>query len=116
MATNEIFESCVRTAGDLAGAFEYDGDVGYFYLYETVATEGQKVLASIHVLSGDPAFTEADISVRWDSLQHRVGLFLKGVLWAAFDGRTRAKYGGNYMPNAGSTIPLDVAAGFGGHL
>lgn len=31
MATGELFESSVRSAGDLAGFFEHDGDVGYFY-------------------------------------------------------------------------------------
>ncbi len=41
MTTEEIFDSCVREKGDLAGVFEYDGEAGYFYLYETKRGQGE---------------------------------------------------------------------------
>jgi len=39
MAAAEIFDSAVRPAGDLAGAFEFDGTTGYFLLPLTVVEE-----------------------------------------------------------------------------
>ena len=50
----EIFESSVRSAGDLAGVFEFDGDTSYFYLYRVDASEGNKVLDAIKVSVGEP--------------------------------------------------------------
>ncbi|WP_286203065.1 hypothetical protein [Rhizobium lusitanum] len=38
---DQLFESAVRSSGDLAGVFEFDGDVGYFYL---CATEENKAV------------------------------------------------------------------------
>jgi hypothetical protein len=32
---NEILKNTTRSAGDLAGVFEFDGDTSYFYLYNT---------------------------------------------------------------------------------
>lgn len=112
MASDEIFESAVRSAGDLAGVFEYDGDTGFFYLYETAASEGHKVLESIRIISGEPDFGEADIAIRWDSEEQKVGLFIKGALWAVFDGKHRAKYGGNYRVGASPSLPPESQRGF----
>ncbi len=69
MERNEILNSAVRSAGDQAGVFEYDGDVGYFYLYEMKNKEDQKVVSAIWVLSGMPNFGEEDIVVRWNATE-----------------------------------------------
>lgn len=108
----EIFDSAVRPAGDLAGVFESDGDTAYFYLYATGGDTGQKVLDSIHVFSGEPDFAEADVSVRWDSEEQKVGLFIKGVLWAAFDCTRRTKYGGSYKLGGKPSLPSGAEVGF----
>lgn len=108
---HEMFESAARAAGDLAGVFEYDGDTGYFYLY--VTDEGcHKVADAIHILSGEPDFSESDLSVRWDAEEHKVGLFIKGVLWAAFDSRGRIKYGGGYKVGGAPSMPASTELGF----
>jgi hypothetical protein len=112
MSTEEIFDSCVRTTGDLAGVFEYDGETGYFYLYKTERAHGEKVLESIHVLSGQPDFTEVDISVRWDLDEQKVGLFIRDALWAVFDGTRRLKYGGGYEAGAKPSLPAEAMIGF----
>lgn len=109
--SDEIFDSSVRSAGDLAGVFEYDGETGYFYLYETEEGEGHKVLGAIHVLSGDPDFVEVDVSIRWDSVSRRVGLFIRDVLWAVFDD-CREQYGGRYRPGARPALPSEATAWF----
>src|SRR5260370_33331884 len=108
MAENEMFDSAVRSAGNQAGVFEYDGETGYFYLYETKGHQGQKVRAATHVLTGTPDFEEGDIAIRWDPAETIVGLFIHGHLWAAFDGRTGAKYGGDYRPNARPEIRVEI--------
>ncbi|WP_437294750.1 DUF2251 domain-containing protein [Sorangium sp. So ce426] len=109
---DEIFDSAVRPAGDLAGVFEYDGDTGYFYLYATGEGTGQKVLDAIHVLSGMPDFGETDISIRWDSEEQKVGLFIKGILWAVYDCARRAKYGGAYKSGGKPSLPSGADVGF----
>jgi len=112
MQINEIFDSCVRSADDLAGVFEYDGETGYLYLYEISGGEGQKVRDSIHILSGELNFEEADLSIRWDQEEQKVGLFIKGALWAVFDPRHHAKYGGSYQPGAKPSLPSEALVGF----
>ena len=59
MATDEMFDSVLRSAGDFAGVFEFDGDVGYFYLYDTTQPEKHKILGAIRMFSGEaPDFKE----------------------------------------------------------
>jgi hypothetical protein len=109
----DTFESAVRSGGDLAGVFEYDGDTGYFYLYSTPhSAAGQKVLGSIYIISGTPDFSEEDLHIRWDRNERRVGLFIRGELWAVFDSEDRSKLGGNYRPGILSQITPDTASYF----
>ena len=108
----EMFDSALRSAGDRAGVFEYDGETGYFYLYATDEGAGKKVLDSICVLSAEPDFVEEDVSVRWDLDEQKVGLFIRNVLWAAFDCGLRSKYGGRYDPRVGPSLPPGAETGF----
>ena len=112
MAKREMFDSAVRSAGDQAGVFEYDADVGYFYLYEMKNEEGRNVVSAIRVLTGAPDFGEEDTSIRWNATESQVGLFIRGQLWAVFDSTTGAKYGGDYCANAKPLVPLEMAATF----
>jgi hypothetical protein len=108
MIDDELFESAVRSGGDHAGVFEYDGDTGYFYLYETKAKGGHKVVAGIRVLTGAANFAQQDIAIRWNSAENAVGFFIRDRLWAAFDLQTGAKYGGNYRSDSEPEIPTEV--------
>lgn len=112
MAKDEMFDSAIRSAGDRAGIFEYDGETAYFYLYETNGSHCQKVIAAIRVLSGTPDFEEGDVSIRWEDDESKVGLFIRGQLWAAFDAQTHGKYGGNYRLDAEADIPSEIGAAF----
>lgn len=112
MQAGEMFASAARSAGDLAGVFEYDGDTAYFYLYQT-GDPGNKVLDSIHILSGRPDFEESDIEVRWNAREQNVGLFIRGELWAVFNGDTQAKHGGDYRPGTHPELPAIARVGFG---
>jgi hypothetical protein len=112
VTTSEIFESEARAAGDLAGVFDYDGEVAYFYLYELLGDEGQKVRAAQQILSGEPDFAASDLTVRWNSAEELVGLFIRGELWAAFHADSRASFGGNYRPGADSSVPGEIATLF----
>jgi len=107
-----MFQSSTRSEGDLAGVFEYDGKTGYFYLYEAIGNEGQKVLGAIRILTIAPDFRESDLEVRWNCAERNVGLFIRGGLWAAFDGKTRAAFGGNYCAGAQAQIPPEIISAF----
>jgi len=39
---NDRFESSVRSYGDLAGVFEYDGKEGYFFLFDLTKVTGKQ--------------------------------------------------------------------------
>lgn len=112
MASDEMFDSSARSKGDLAGVFEYDGEVGYFYLYECGGEAGQKVAGAIRILSGEVKFKQTDIAVRWDGSEKRVGLSICGQICAVFDADTRVKYGGSYRSGVKSDIPPDVLKAF----
>ncbi|ESW83199.1 hypothetical protein NKL07_20410 [Mesorhizobium sp. C280B] len=107
----DVFDSAIRTKRDLAGVFEYDeaGDpksaTAYFYLCRIEDGRVGPVVGAIHVRSGDWAITEADILVRWDKDERRVGLFIFGALWASFDTVTGARHGGGYGKDFQPDIP-----------
>jgi len=101
----EVFESAVRSTGDYAGVFEFDGDVGFFYLYKNQANHGNKVQDSIRIFSDDADLAESDIVVQWNMDERSVGLLIRGVLWAVFDCDCQEKFGGDYKPNAESSVP-----------
>jgi hypothetical protein len=107
----EMFESAVRPNGDLAGVFEYDGETSYFYLYRT-GNQGDKVLDSIHVASDAPDFTASDLEIRWTKNATRVGLFIRGDLWAVFDAEKGAKHGGDYRPKTCPALAAAIKEGF----
>jgi hypothetical protein len=85
-----IFTSKVRSAGDLAGVFEYDGETGYFYLYDQRRERGQMVFDAIQVVSSVADFQEPDVQVVWDATETRVALVIRHRVWALFDTRTEA--------------------------
>jgi hypothetical protein len=113
--STEIFDSCVRPKGDLAGVFEYDGETGYFYLCRAKGNAVEAILDSIHVFSGQPSFGEMDVLMRWDRQEEKVGLFIRGELWAVFDPTNRKSYG-RAAAAGGATpaIALEASAGFEG--
>jgi hypothetical protein len=107
----EIFDSSVRSLGDLGGVFEYDGETAYFYLLDHQRAEGQTVVDAIHITSKQPDFGKDDVRVEWDTSETKVGLLIKRELWAAFEADGK-KYGGNYQPGARPNIPDAVAESF----
>jgi hypothetical protein len=108
MKNKEIFSSAVRSSGDQAGVFEFDGETGYFYLYEITGSQGQKVICAIRVVVGMPDFDESDVAVRWDANEDIVGFFVRRRLWAAFDARTGEGFGGDYRPSGSAVVPAAI--------
>jgi hypothetical protein len=70
--SNEMFKGESQPSGDLAGVFEYDGEVAYFYLCRRTAPENEKVVSAIHVLTGKPDFGAEDVSIAWDDHRRKV--------------------------------------------
>ena len=112
MAEIDLFESATSSTGDMAGVFEFDDDTGYFYLYDTGEAQGQKILGAIQVLVGSPDFQQDDIAIRWNASDSMVGLFVRDQLWAAFDVKNGAKYGGNYSASGSPEIPKEISRKF----
>ena len=108
--SGEMYVSALRSSGDLGGVFEFDGETGYFYLYDQNRRDRQRIVADIHILSGQPDFTESDVEVRWDGREEMVGLLIRGRLWAAFGGGE--KFGGDYRANGQPEIPGSVLSAF----
>jgi hypothetical protein len=110
--TDEMFDSSIRSAGDLAGIFEYDGETGYFYLYDSVGSSNQRVMGAIRIVAGEVRFAQTDLAIRWNSEETKVGLFIDSNLWAAFDVLTGAKYGGDYQKGSRPSIPPEISHAF----
>lgn len=108
----EIFESEVRSSGDFAGVFEYDGETGFFYLYRTERDGSAQVIDAIRVCNGNPKFDADDVEIRWGSFEDFVGLFIKGIVWAAFDLQLHHKYGGNYAEMGRPEVPPAILQKF----
>jgi hypothetical protein len=106
----EIFESSVRSAGDLAGVFEFDGDTSYFYLYRVDASEGNKVLDAIKVSVGEPDYAESDIEIRWSADESLVFLQIAGQTCAVFDCEGAQKFGGDYVAGVAPKVPPGILA------
>jgi hypothetical protein len=102
--TPNIFTSSVRSAGDLAGVFEYSDGVGWFYLYDLRKDKGSRVVASVHIVSVLPEFDENDIDIRWTKLEDKVGFFVRHEVWAVID-QNYASWGGNYRSGSVSSVP-----------
>jgi len=108
---DEIFQSAVRSDGGVAGVFEFDGDVGYFYLYDLSKGKGNQISSSMRIVSGDLDFSEPDVRVSWNKFGNIVGLYIRDQLWAAFNIRG-VKYGGVYSPGGVPMITADLLSSF----
>jgi hypothetical protein len=108
MMSKELFIEAMRTAGDFAGVFEYDGEVGYFYLYRlSESGSGGKIDGAIEIVQGDLTFAADEIEVRWSAEQDRVALFVDGKLWALFNVKSGTAYGQKHSKLLASNVPPD---------
>jgi len=95
MTNNDIFECQTNASETLAGVYEHDDEVGYFYLYDLTRQEGQKVVGAVRVFVGPFRHALNDLVIRWSSDEQAVGLFVEGELCAAFDVKSREAFGGD---------------------
>lgn len=109
--SGEMFKSSERLDGGQSGVFEYDGETGYFYLYDISKEDGKQIIGHLHVVSGSIEFSENDVKIVWDAPREVVGLFINECLWAAFH-LSGKKFGGNYSREKQSLIPIEVKSRF----
>jgi len=95
MTSNEIFQSQANSDESLAGVYEHDTEVGYFYLYDLTRPEGQKVTGAVRVSVGPFRGAVDDLVIRWSGDEGSVGLFILNQLCAAFDVKNRKAFGGD---------------------
>jgi hypothetical protein len=91
----EIFESSVRSSGDMAGVFEFDGETSYFYLYRVDANQEGKVLNAVKVFMDAVDCKQSDVVIKWSSDEKLVFLQLTGQIHAAFDCDNFQSYSGD---------------------
>lgn len=105
---SELFIDATRNEGDFAGVFEYDGEVGYFYLFRLPEGEsGGQIDGAIEIVRGDLTFAADEIEVRWSAERDRVALFVEGTLWALFNLKSGISYGQRHSKLLASNVPLD---------
>jgi hypothetical protein len=104
----KVFYSAVRSAGDLAGVFECDDEVGYFYLYGIDPKVGDRVIDSIRISAGSPTFKQDDVKIEWFDDESLVALRIKGVVCGLFDCVKNTKFGGDYAEEKALALPADL--------
>ena len=109
---NDLFISETSPSTNLAGVFEYDGSVGYFYLFRIADDATSKILDAIRVVNGTPDFDENEVSIRWSSDGARVALFIREIPWALFDSSQRKKFGADYVTGGASPIAAEHFSDF----
>jgi hypothetical protein len=107
---SEIFESAVRSIGDLAGVFEFDGVTSYFYLYRVDENEEEKILDAIKISVDAPDYTDADVEIQWFDNERLVCLKIREEIWAAFDCDSSQKFGGDYIAGTSPHLPPEILA------
>jgi hypothetical protein len=106
--SEDIFEGSVSRSGSFAAAFESDADTAYFYVYRIVNPSDYKVIGEIRMGAGNLGIKNSEIAVRWDAADEKVGLFIRGTLWAVFEISSGKKYGGNYRVGGAPQIPPEA--------
>lgn len=105
-----MFDSAVRSIGDLAGVFEFDGETSYFYLYRVDAEEGNKVVEAIKVGVGELSYNQAEVKIHWSADESMVFLRIVGRVVAVFDCVGEKKYGDDLLPCEDLDLPPSVLA------
>jgi hypothetical protein len=82
---DEMFDSAVRSAGDMAGVFECDGETNFFYLYQIFSKGESTILGAVSVSFGTPISKLSDIKIIWSDDENIVGLKVYDEVCAAFD-------------------------------
>ena len=109
-----MFKSSVRSKGDLAGVFECDSEACYFYLYDQTRPKEHMIVDHIRISERGPDFQQNEIFIRWDESEKKVGLLIRGQVWAIFDTEAKKKHGGTYVPEGRSPVPAEFAKSFTG--
>jgi hypothetical protein len=110
MADIDLVVSAARSAGDLAGVFEYDGEVAYFYRYSMETPERPRITGALKVFSGSRQLSESEIRVAWTQDEGCVGLYIQDVLYAVFS--VDQGFCGAYETRTPVELPPEVRCSF----
>lgn len=103
------FDSELREAGDLAGVYEFDGEVSMFYLYAPKAPKTRRIVGAIRVFSGpERQPRDGELEIFWDDKEEFVALFVRNRLTAVFDARTFKGFADEKGTPEGSRITSEI--------
>jgi hypothetical protein len=106
-----LYKSSLGPEG-VGAFFEVEDGVGWFYLYDDNRAKTQKIATALKVCSPGHGLKGKDIKLVWDKSGVKVGLQLRGSVWAVFDAKTRKSYCSHYTPHGKPSLPLGAVKGF----
>jgi hypothetical protein len=105
---DEYFDSSMRPSGDIAGVFEFDGETGYFYLYEMSSDGENKIKGALNIHIDNVTFAPSDVLINWSSDWNITYLKISNKVYAVFDCRSGIGYSGNISTGVEAVIPLSI--------
>jgi hypothetical protein len=87
---NEIYDSSIRPCGDIAGVFEFDGVVSYFYICNVNSSGDPTIRNSVLVDVDRRQISTSQIKIVWASDYTIVGLKILSEYYEAFECETGA--------------------------
>jgi hypothetical protein len=108
-----IYLSSTNYFGDFGAVLEEDSDVLYFYLLSLA--DGMAILDFVYITNSRRNLASDDFSIKWSWGDASVGLFVKGVLNAAFEVRldARRKWSGGFDGDTPLGLGKDISEQFG---
>ncbi|HEX7900377.1 MAG TPA: hypothetical protein VF950_21595 [Planctomycetota bacterium] len=95
------------------GAFlEEEGGVVWFYLFDDHREESKKIVTALKVCSRGHGLKSKDFHLVWDKTGTRVGLQIRGELWAVFDTKKLKSRYSSYEPDGAPDLPPGAVKGF----
>jgi hypothetical protein len=111
MSPREIHKSSLSELG-VGAVFETEDGVGFFYLYDDRRKVGAKIVAALRVCDQGHGLSDVEIDLVWDSSDTKVGLEIRGELWAVFNTKTMKGFHTPYRRGKAPQLGKEVLKGF----
>ena len=106
-----IYKSSLGPEG-VGAFFEEEEGVGWFYLFDDRREETKKIVTALKICSRGHGLKGKDLKLVWDKTGIKVGLQIRGEVWAVFDTRTLKSHSSRYTPDGEPGLPPRAVKGF----